>query len=132
MDIAICVIDKKQKKMQFSGAKQSMLKIHNGELIEYKGDRFSLGGLIQKNKEFTTVKMDLEPGAVYYLMSDGLQHQFGGNKDKKFSMNRIKEIILKNHKTPLRQQRSVFEEEYDAWKGENDQIDDIMLLGFKV
>jgi serine phosphatase RsbU (regulator of sigma subunit)/tetratricopeptide (TPR) repeat protein len=132
MDIAICVIDRNRKKLQFAGAKNGLLRMNGGDLHEYKGDRFSLGGLIQKNKEFSTIKIDIEPGDTYYMFSDGLQHQFGGENDKKFSLQRIKHLILDNHHLPLTEQREVFESAFESWKGNEEQIDDVLLLGFKI
>jgi serine phosphatase RsbU (regulator of sigma subunit) len=132
MDVALCVIDKAKGKLNFAGARNSLIMVRKGELTEFKGDRFSLGGLIQKNKSFTTREINLEADTAYYMFSDGLQHQFGGENDKKFSLKRIKSLIVENQHLPMKNQRETFEKAFEAWKGEGEQIDDVLLMGFKV
>jgi serine phosphatase RsbU (regulator of sigma subunit) len=132
MDISVCVVDKTSQTLEFAGAKNPLVFIQNNEINVVKGDRFGLGGLLQRDKTFTTHSMPYSEENIFYMMSDGLQDQFGGEKDRKYSFNRLKDFIRENHHKKLSEQRELMEGEYLKWKGEREQVDDILVIGFRI
>jgi len=132
MDMALCVIDKEKKEIEFAGAKNPLYYITNNELIKIKGSRQAIGGF-----QFADFKKNLikyESPTWFYMFSDGYADQFGGEKDKpeKFMVKRFKELLLKNHKLPMQEQKEILDTKITKWKGEMKQTDDILVIGFKL
>jgi len=144
MDAAICVIDNipeyyqeyiNEKKISFAGARQPMVYIKNGELTRIKGDKKSIGELTTlKDADdfcYTEHTIEVDEPISFYIFSDGYQDQFGG-LGKKFSLRRMEQIFLANHKKSMSEQKNEIVTEYTIWKGDEQQIDDITVMGFKV
>ncbi len=132
MDLAICTLDLKEKSLEFAGAKNSLVYIQNNELKELKGDKMAIGGLRAKNSTFVKQTLKIDTPTVCYLFSDGYQDQFGGNENRKFMKKHLLQLLLKIHKEPFEIQKDILEETLEAWKNGQRQIDDILLIGFKV
>jgi serine phosphatase RsbU (regulator of sigma subunit) len=130
MDIGICSIDLKKRKMSFAGAFFPLFLIRENRLIEIKGDRFSLGmapvGVLFRNNE-----MDLLEDDMLYLFSDGYVDQFGGEENKKFMYRRFRYLLMNIHSFPLADQKAILEDNIVTWKGNNPQVDDILIIGFR-
>jgi ligand-binding sensor domain-containing protein/serine phosphatase RsbU (regulator of sigma subunit) len=132
MDIALCVIDKKKAEIEFSGAFRPLYLIRNNKIEEIRGDRFSVGLLDEgESDEITKTKIKLQKEDVFYLFSDGYADQFGGSEGKKYKYRRFRHLLLTIHKLPLDQQLTYFDRSFEDWKGELEQVDDVLILGFK-
>lgn len=132
MDIALILIDEKNKKIQFAGANNPIYMIKNGEMEIIKGDRMPIGIHINFNKPFTNNELEYNHGDILYLFSDGYADQFGGPNNKKFRYKNFRELLINIHHKPLSEQRTILEETFLNWKGEEDQVDDIMVMGLKL
>ena len=136
IDMALCVIDEKNRTLQYSGANIPLYLIRdkNGtpELTEIKADRMPLGYYQGKFKAFTNKEIELEFGDVIYLFSDGFVDQKGGKEGKKFLSKNFRELLLQIHDEPLREQKSILDKTITEWIGKNSQIDDILVMGFRV
>ena len=133
MDIALCVFNLREKTLEFAGANNPMILIRNDEVKLIKGDRFPIGvyeGSVPK--PFTNNKIDIEKDDCIYLFSDGYPDQFGGPDNKKFMLRRFQEMLGEIHKMPMPQQREVLIQRLNEWKGNNEQIDDILVIGIRV
>ena len=108
-----------------------MFIIRNGELIEFKADRFSIGrsSSIEPDRKFTGHEMKVEKGDMIYIFSDGYADQFGGETGKKFKAGTLKELLLNLYDRPVEQQRIVLDNTIEAWRGNIEQVDDILLIG---
>jgi serine phosphatase RsbU (regulator of sigma subunit) len=82
--------------------------------------------------EYTNHTIQLQKGDCVYLYSDGYADQFGGSKGKKFKYNKLKELLLDVSLLPIEEQRNVIENAFDAWKGNLEQIDDVVVIGVRV
>ena len=82
--------------------------------------------------EYTDHHLVLNPGDCIYLSSDGYTDQFGGPNNKKFGYNTFKNLILSASSKPLDKQRDIFWNEFDKWKGEENQTDDVIVMGIKI
>jgi serine phosphatase RsbU (regulator of sigma subunit) len=132
MDISLCVIDSKNKKIQFSGAYNNLYLIRNNELLEYPADRMPIGIFDRVDSSFRTNIIDTRPGDIIYMYSDGYADQFGGPNCKKYKYATLKAFLLNIHGLPLSEQKLKLEREFYDWKGENTQIDDVLVMGVKL
>jgi hypothetical protein len=111
----------------------SQLKAGDGlEGIEIRPDKMPIGFYHIENKPFRTQRITVFPGDCIYLFSDGYADQFGGPRGRKFKYSRLKEVLLTNFARPMHEQKDILEQTYMDWKGALDQVDDILLLGFRV
>jgi len=132
MDISLCVIDRSKNIIQYSGAYNNLYLIRNNELIEYPADRMPIGIFDTSHVEFRTTEIPFISGDIIYMFSDGYPDQFGGPVNKKFKYTQLKEMLVSIHKLPLARQKARLEKVFHDWKGKNQQIDDVMILGYKV
>ncbi len=153
MDISLCIIDKTQKRLQYSGAynpvylirgnvknpyrslhKNSFrIKVETGNdaaLYQIKGDKMPIGIYFKKTKQFTVREIDLMHDDVIYFFTDGYVDQFGV-KDEKFMSHRFKKLLLQIYDKPLAEQYKVIYDTHHKWKNESEQIDDILVLAIK-
>jgi serine phosphatase RsbU (regulator of sigma subunit) len=84
------------------------------------------------NRPFTTHEVEVSKGDIIYLFSDGFADQFGGPKNKKFRYKQFQELLVKIHKSSMREQKEILEETFIKWKGEQIQIDDVLVMGYKI
>jgi serine phosphatase RsbU (regulator of sigma subunit) len=132
MDISLCVINKKKKYLQFSGAYNNLYLIRNNELLEFAADRMPIGIFELEDSNFKKNDINILPGDLIYMFSDGYADQFGGPKYKKFKNATLKALLLDIHKLPVAKQKLLLEKEFYEWKGENTQKDDVLILGLKL
>jgi ligand-binding sensor domain-containing protein/serine phosphatase RsbU (regulator of sigma subunit) len=130
MDISFCVIDKANYSLEFAGAFNPLYLVRDNKIIEIKGNRFAVS--MEKKAEelnFTTHFMNLQKGDMMYIFSDGYADQFGGYENKKFKYRRLRHLLLNIHNLPLERQKAYLDESMDSWKGKNEQVDDILIIG---
>lgn len=132
MDISLCKINHTKNQMEYAGAHRPLYYLREGELYEIKGNKFPIGGAQYKNRaRFTNTIINYKPNDSVYIFSDGFPDQFGGPKQKKFSPNKIREIITQNAKNGLPTLKDILNDEFEAWKGEQKQIDDVLMIGIQ-
>jgi PAS domain S-box-containing protein len=134
MDIAFCKINHKEKELQYSGAHRPLYQLRDGELLEYKGDRKAIGGIPHRKKEeekFTNYSIKFKRGDKFFFFSDGLPDQLGGPDEKKYSPKRIRDLILENKYLPIEKYSGLFSDDFERWRGDGKQIDDVLLIGIE-
>jgi len=131
MDLALCIIDQLNHSMQFAGAYNPLVLIHNNEILIYKADKMPVGFHFGKMTPFTTQKIEIEKGDCIYLFSDGYADQFGGSEGKKFKSLCLRELLLEISPLPMSEQKIRLNETIENWKGINEQVDDILLIGIR-
>lgn len=132
MDIALCAFDRSNHHLEFAGAYNPLYRVRQGTLDETKGDKSPIGIHIRGREiPFTNHTIGLETGDMIYIFSDGYPDQFGGPKNKKFTYKRFKELLTTHSHLPLREQEEVLGATLKEWKGENDQVDDILVIGIR-
>jgi len=136
IDMALCVIDQKKRNLQYAGAFNPLYLIReeqgNAELMEYKADRMPLGYHHGKDRAFTNHDIKLEIGDTFYIFSDGFIDQKGGPDQKKFMSKEFKNLLQGIHDLPLFDQKNILEKTLSSWMGDQDQIDDILVVGVRV
>jgi serine phosphatase RsbU (regulator of sigma subunit) len=130
MDIALCRLEKNGKELQYAGANRPLYFFQNGVFNEIKADRQPIGSYAYR-KKFTNHVLKLEQGDCIYLFSDGIVDQFGGERSKKFSSRRLKELLGSIHNKSMEEQKTILQQEFESWQGDNESIDDVCLLGVR-
>lgn len=129
MDIALCTIN--GSTLQYAGANNPLWIIRNGELIETKPDKQPIGKF-DKQTPYTTHQFELQKEDTIYIFSDGYVDQFGGVKGKKFKAKALKEMLLSIQQHPMNKQHDILEENFETWRGDLEQIDDVCVFGVRI
>ncbi len=133
MDIALCRINTETKTVEYAGAHRPLYIMKSGMMEEVKGNKFPIGGGIFKNQtNFTTTRLELAKGDSFYFSSDGFPDQFGGPEVRKFGPKKTREIIERVHTKPMVEAAQVFDAEWEGWKADHKQTDDVLLIGIKL
>ena len=130
MDIGLCVIDRKRKKLQYAGAFFPLYLIREDKLSEIVADKIIIG-MNPDNQPYTEHEIDILENDIFYIFSDGYVDQFGGTENKKFMYRRFRYLLLTIHSFPVNDQKAILEENIKTWMGTNEQVDDMMVIGFR-
>ncbi|MBI2269693.1 MAG: SpoIIE family protein phosphatase [Bacteroidetes bacterium] len=136
MDVSLCVFDTQKNELQYAGAYRTLYVLSDNvpDVIQkINGDKFPIGGShFGQERSFTQHSRQLKKGDVIYMFTDGFADQFGGENGKKFMVKRFAEMLTRQWKLPLNKQHEMLEEAFSAWKGKNEQVDDVLIVGIKV
>lgn len=140
IDLSLCIIDKENLNMQFSGANNPIFIVRNKkysalgkhEIFKLKPDKMPIGIYLRNVKPFNNQTIKLKEEDAIYMFSDGYIDQFGQKTDRRFMTGRFKKMLLEIYEKPMFQQKEIIDQEYKKWKGELDQIDDILVVGVKI
>ncbi len=132
MDVAFCLYHKESKMLEYAGANNPLYIIKEKNLMEYKADKMPIGIYFREKENFTNHTIRLNEGDAMYLFTDGYVDQFGGNKGGKFLSGRFKELLLEIHNLEMNEQKRIVEDTFLKWKGDNPQVDDILVMGIRV
>ncbi len=133
MDLGLCNLNLKTNVLQYSGAFNPLYIVSDNEITEIKADKFPIGvnpgGLPDNYNNHT---FQLKEGDCIYLFSDGYADQFGGPNGKKFKYKQLREKLLEVNNLPMPQQKEILLKIFYDWKGSEDQVDDVLLMGVRV
>ncbi|MFN5183367.1 MAG: SpoIIE family protein phosphatase [Bacteroidota bacterium] len=133
MDMTMCAIDFNNMFMHFSGAYNPMYLIRDGELTQYDGDSFPVGLMEgMEDKHFTDHKIELKKNDMIYIFSDGYADQFGGPRGKKFMISKFRDLLKKSSLMPIEEQKDFLLRTIEDWRGDLEQVDDILVIGVRV
>lgn len=133
MDMALCIFDMNSRKVEFAGANNPLILIRNNEILKFRGDRFPIGAFEgNKQQRFKNNEIDVMPGDCCYLFSDGFEDQFGGSENKKFMSRRFEDLLREISPLPVADQKKMLIERLSAWMGNNEQVDDILVIGIRI
>ncbi len=129
MDISLLAINKKKNQIQFAGAHNPLCLVRDSLLIEIKADKTTIGMATQN---FTNHTIDLPKGDMLYLFTDGYADQKGGPQNKKFFAGDFKNILASLSQKNTGEQKEILHKTFLDWKKENEQIDDVLVLGIRL
>lgn len=132
MDVAIIRIDKATNELVFSGAFRSILISQNNTLIELKGSRYPIGFYSGISKVFENTRFQLQKNDTVYLYTDGFIDQFGGERNKKLNKTNFKELLTTIADMTLVEQEAFLDYSFNNWKQDNEQTDDVLVIGIKI
>lgn len=132
MDIALCQVE--GMKIEYSGANRPLWIIRNGasEIQEIKPDKKSIGGFTEGDTTFESHTIELNKGDTIYMFSDGYADQFGGADGKKLSTKRFREFICALANKSMAEQKKELSIFIEKWRGKEEQLDDILVIGIRV
>jgi len=102
------------------------------ELLELKPDKMPVGVFVYEKESFNNFEIQLNKGDSLYFATDGYTDQFGGPVGRKFYTRRFKELLVETTDYDIDQQKVILETAHRDWKGSNEQIDDILVMGVKI
>ncbi len=115
--------------IEYCGANGSGILVRNGEVTELTTDKMPVGRSPRETVEFSTHNLNVQSGDIIYLFTDGYADQFGGAKGKKFKRKTLVEHLVRNHQRSSSEQKLMLEQNHVEWKGQLEQIDDILVVG---
>ena len=132
MDITLCRLNKTKTELVFASANNDLWLIRNGQIIEYRADRQPVGYHFGTITQFNQQKIDLLPEDIIITFSDGYSDQFGGEKGKKYKYRQLQQILLTNSNLSMEEQKLILQETIENWRGDLEQVDDILIIGIRV
>jgi ligand-binding sensor domain-containing protein/serine phosphatase RsbU (regulator of sigma subunit) len=136
MDIGICAINFETQKLQFAGAMRPIYVCRAGVLEEIAGDKVAIGNDlndgVHKGFKFTNRVLEVQKGDLFYLSTDGYADQFGGEKGKKMMKKNFKNLLQHISHKPIDEQYTIVSDSFLEWKGNFEQVDDVLVIGFKL
>jgi len=131
MDIACAMLDREASTLYFAGAGRPLVHVSKGVAYELKGEKQHIGFSTQ-TVPFTNLSIPVAKGDFIYLFSDGYTDQFGGENNKRFMTKNLKELMASVYVKNMDEQQKILEEEFQKWKGNNIQMDDVCVLGIGI
>ena len=140
MDIALCSLNEEGNMLEYAGANRPLWMFRKSKSGEesfemIKANKFPIGGLEMENevkRTFTNHEIPVEKGDLVYIFSDGYADQFGGEKGKKFMVGNMQKLVSEMHDRPVKEQEQLLLKNFISWRGEHEQVDDVLVIGFRV
>jgi serine phosphatase RsbU (regulator of sigma subunit) len=131
MDISFACLNKQKNELLWAGANNPLWILRNRELIELKPDKQPIGRA-DFRKPFTTQSISVQQGDMIFLFTDGFADQFGGERGKKFKYSKFKELLKDISGKECQEQLPLIDKELSEWKGNLEQVDDILVIGIRI
>lgn len=132
MDMSLILLNTETLVLQYSGAYNPLYIVRNKILTEVSADKMPVGVYLKDKEAFTNKKAQLHLGDTLYMFSDGYYDQFGGETGRKFMKKRFRELLEEISEKEMSEQKQILENTFYDWKGENEQADDILVVGIKL
>jgi len=132
MDISLCILDLNGGRLQFAGANNPLYLIRDNKLTKIQADRMPIGIHFTSFSPFTNNLIDISKGDFLCLFTDGYADQFGGSKGRKFMYRPFQKLLIDNHAKPVDLQKDILDKTFEEWKGDRDQVDDVLVIGLKI
>ncbi len=133
MDVSICAFNLTENKLEYAGANRPLWLIRNNEMEIIKADKFPIGGTqILRSNNYTNHLLDVQQNDTLYFSTDGYADQFGGEYFKKIMTAKFKELLLSIQHLNMTEQKNRLHQFFNNWKGANEQVDDVLVIGIKI
>lgn len=132
MDAILCRLDIPNMKLQFAAANNSFCIIRNKNIINCKADKMPVGKSHDDSALFTFNEISLEKGDMIFTFTDGYGDQFGGPEGKKFMHKQLRQIFVEVSEMPIQRQKEIISQRFEEWKGDLEQVDDVLVIGVRV
>jgi len=131
MDIALCSIDSKNKKLEFASSGRPLVLVNKTGLRNFSARKHPVGLITNKEVKFEKKTIYLGDKDAFYIFTDGYCDQFGGPDDDKFLEEQFEQVLKSINEMPMNEQAKHLEKKMDEWKGNNPQLDDILVIGVR-
>jgi serine phosphatase RsbU (regulator of sigma subunit) len=131
MDISLCIIDARNNRLNFAGAFNPVYIVRDQQLLEISGDMMPVGIGAEEEKSFRSQMVELHHQDTLYLFTDGFADQFGGPSGRKFKYAPFRKLLIDTSQLPMYNQEEKLKQTFNEWKGNNQQLDDVLIFGFR-
>jgi len=131
-DAILCHLNKATGLLRYAGAKRPLMHISNGKMSRLKGSRSSIGLYQLENKVFELNEIEAKSGDTLFLYSDGFADQIGGPQNKKMKREYLHDILATDKGLSGEEKTEQLQNAFLDWKGNNEQLDDVTVLGVKI
>ena len=131
MDMTLCCINYDTLELQYAAAFNPLYLVRNGELVQHEANKFPIGKFIGEKQYFKNNVVQLQKNDQIFIFSDGYADQFGGPKGKKFMVGNFRKLLLNVSKQSLKNQKETLESTLNNWQGDQEQVDDVLVIGVK-
>ena len=132
LDIALCYIDFYEREIEFLGAYRPMYLIRNRDLTEYSGSKLSIGNMPDISRKLELKKIPYQKGDTIYMFTDGYTDQIGGPDNKKLKFKKFRNLLTSISNEPMDIQKGMLRDYFLEWRGSEEQIDDILVMGIRL
>jgi ligand-binding sensor domain-containing protein/serine phosphatase RsbU (regulator of sigma subunit) len=140
MDIALCSLNEEGNILEYAGANRPLWIFRKNKPADeafemIKANKFPIGGMeLHENekRKFSNHSIPVEKGDIIYIFSDGYADQFGGDRGKKFMVGNMQKLVAEIYTKPLHEQEKILFSAFQSWKGSLEQIDDVLVIGFRI
>lgn len=132
MDCSLLILNQERTKITYAAANNPVWIIRDKKLIELKPDKMPVGKHDKDQLSFTQHEFDLQKGDLIYSLTDGMPDQFGGPKAKKYKYVQLKEFLVSISDCSMEEQHQKLKTEFENWKGNLEQVDDVCIIGVKI
>lgn len=133
-DAGVILVDQERQVIEFAGAKTDLFQVRDGETLIHKGTRSSIELAVTRPGQpssipFSHITIPYEPGDQFYMSTDGVRDQFGGQSNRKLGRKRLADMLAQHAHLPTNEREDALQRELLMWKGANAKIDDATLVG---
>ena len=132
LDIALICYNKQNSTIEYVNANRPLYIISNDELITLASENVSIGGYAELDAVIPSKKISIKKNDLLFLFTDGITDQFGGEKNKKYNPQRLRQFLLMNNHLPLVELHQKLITEITLWQSNYEQTDDILMIGLKI
>lgn len=132
MDVAMCSISKDFKTLEYAGANNPLYIVRGGEIQVTKADKFAIASFDHGEHQYSNHVFELQKGDLIYVFSDGYADQFGGSKGKKFMYKQFRDTLIEIKDQSMAKQKEILNDKIESWRGEFEQVDDILVIGVRI
>lgn len=132
MDLAMVTVDLEKMEMEYSGANCPLYLVRKGMLQELKPDKMAIASFEPGTRNFQMHTVPLVSGDVIFVATDGFPDQFGGPKGKKFMRKRFRELLVRVAPMKTKDMELALAEAFNDWKGDEEQVDDVLVVGVRI
>ncbi|MES2141035.1 MAG: tetratricopeptide repeat protein [Bacteroidota bacterium] len=138
MDLSVCLIDRNNHKIEFSGARNGIIVVTNNQAKRYKADLLPVGGSYMKKgipieRNFKTQHIPINTNDWIYMYTDGFMEQVGGSEGIPMNYSQFENQLLNVSKIESPEEKNkLLQLELDSWRGKHERDDDVLIIGFRV
>ncbi len=132
MDMTLCCIDYEKLELQYSAAFNPLYLVRDNVLVEHKANKFPIGTFIGEKTNFTNNVIQLQKNDQVFIFSDGYADQFGGPKGKKFMVGNFRNLLTEIATKEPSAQKEILASTIREWQGDQEQVDDVLVIGVKM
>ena len=132
MDLAMVAINWEHMTVEFAGANNPLFLVRDGQLQEFKPDKFAICSFEPGAKNYEVQKLDVQSGDTLFLATDGFVDQFGGPRGKKFMRRRFRDLLVETASLPVSEHEAHLRAKFEDWRGDEEQVDDVLVVSMRV